>query len=141
MLYKAKDIVNKDIKDLFSQDIMSNSTEAAAIGAGATGISILSLYSAVENHEDVLKTLEYRFPSLTDFDPISFNDKNWFAKITNLSGNEKSLETYINAYKGQKAEFITKSLFEDMGHDPELFESRTHQGYDIYLKDTGENIQ
>jgi len=111
--------------------------DACLIGAGSTALSIFSIYNEIENHEQVLNIMEYRYPNeLLEMTPLE-----WLNKVERLyQDGDQALNGFISGYAGQAAENITVEQFEAMGATATLFESRTHANDDIAVTMDGETL-
>lgn len=70
--------------------------------------------------------MEQRFPhAVEDYNPID-----WYSKINALYEND-SIDAYVSAFAGQKAENLTVNHFEDQGLHAELFINKTHPNDDL----------
>ena len=106
-----------------------------ALGGAFTGMSILDIYKATNKHQEILQTIEKRFPNEMG-DANSFA---WLKKITQLEKNNSS-QSYINAYTGEKAEIKSIDKLNELGHkNISQFESKTHPDNDIKAVDSEGN--
>lgn len=112
--------------------------DSMAFGLGASGLNILDIYGATENHEQVLSVMEQRFPN--ELGDSNFMD--WFNKVETLYyGKAEGLNTYISGYKGQEAENIAMELLQNKGYSQvALFESKTHPNDDIVASLNGNEV-
>lgn len=134
---KYKEIIYTDLnsKKVDINTAKENSIDSIALGIGSSGMNIMDIYSATEEHSEVLEVLQYRFPEeLGSFDsPLE-----WFNKVESLK-DLSSTGAYANAYKGQMAENITMEYMEEKGFtDVGDFESRTHPDNDVFGNWNGE---
>ncbi|MBH0228827.1 hypothetical protein [Halobacillus yeomjeoni] len=117
---KALKIITKKLK------IGNQIREPVVLASGSTGVSLYDIYAAADNHEEVLKVLEQRFPNAVS----DYNSIEWYNKI-NLLYKDGSVDSYISAYAGQKAENLSLEYFRDKGLHAELFKDRNHPNDDI----------
>lgn len=107
--------------------------DSIGIVAGAVSISLYDIYASTRDHSSVLETIEERFPHAVK----DFNAFEWYEKISDFY-SRGTIDTYISAYAGEKAEQITIDSFESQGIEAEQFISKTHQNDDIrVLNDDG----
>lgn len=104
--------------------------DAIVMGIGATALNIIDIYSAIENHSEILEVLEQRFPNEVG----EASNYEWFEKISNLfNDNDRSIEAYVSAFKGQAAENIALELLRDNGINAELADSLINKDTDIVV--------
>jgi len=102
--------------------------EASAMGLGVSSLTFLDIYNAAENHESVLKTLEYRFNN--EMGDANFFD--WYTKIETLNqGTDRALQGYVSNYVGQAGENATIEHFANQGLTANLLEKRNYKEFDI----------
>lgn len=100
--------------------------DSTFISTSSLALSLYDIYASTKNHQEVLRTIEQRFPDAAkDYDSLD-----WYTKINNLN-ETGTIDSYINAYAGQEAENYTVKYFNNQGLEAELFESRTHENNDI----------
>ncbi|MCM3390709.1 hypothetical protein M3649_21755 [Ureibacillus chungkukjangi] len=103
-----------------------NSKDATLLGTSSLALSLYDIYASTKNHEEVLNIIEQRYPNaVKDYD--SFD---WYTKINDLNQNG-TVDSYVSAYAGQKAENYTVEFFNSQGSEAKLFESRTHENNDV----------
>ena len=99
--------------------------ESSVVAVGASGLNIYDIYSAIDDHKEVLNVLEDRFPNELE----GATSMDWFSKTMELG--PEGIQGYISNYAGQAAENQAVDYFRNSGKEAELFESRTHPGNDI----------
>jgi hypothetical protein len=100
--------------------------DSTLIGSSSLSLSLYDIYASTNNHEEVLNILEQRFPNaVKDYDALD-----WLNKINDLNKNG-SIDSYVSAYVGQKAENYAVEYFNNQGLEAKLFESRTHENDDV----------
>ena len=106
-----------------------------ALGGAFAGMSILDIYTATNKHQEVLQTIEARFPNeMGDANSIS-----WLNKILKLEKNNSS-QSYISAYAGEKAEIESIDTLRELGYENvSQFESKTHPDNDLKAIDSEGN--
>jgi len=121
-----------DQLDLAIKFVTDKNLESVGLGVGTTALSFYDIYSAVDNHKEVLDVLEERYNrEMADSTPVD-----WYSKITYLKDKgDQSIGAYISGYAGQAAEDRTVEMFETDGFRAELFESRTHPNDDVRVFD------
>ena len=101
--------------------------EEGALGVAFAGMSILDIYTATNKHEEVLQTVEERFPHEMG-DASSFD---WLNKVAQLEKNNSS-QSYVNAYTGEEAEIESIDKLKELGYENvSQFESKTHLDNDL----------
>lgn len=100
--------------------------DSLVLGTGSAAISLYEMYASVNEHDRVLTIIEERFPHAVN----DLNFLEWHTKIEDLYRNG-SLDTYVSAYAGEKAEQITVESFREQGWVAEQFSSKTHPDNDI----------
>ena len=137
ILEKTREVVYTEpsLNQSLEGKIPKNVGDALALGIGSGGLTILDIYSQVDNHSDVLNVLEQRCPNtLSDMTPIQ-----WFEKVESLEKNN-SLGTYTSLFKGQEAENIALDMLRNQGLDAQPFSSLTHADDDIFVT-LGDNTE
>lgn len=130
ILAKTRQVVYTEpsLEQSMDEKIPQNIGDALALGIGSGGLTILDIYSQVDNHSDVLNVLEQRCPdTLSDMTPMQ-----WFEKVASLEENN-SLGSYTSLFKGQAAENIALDMLRSQGLDAHLFSSLTHADDDIFV--------
>ena len=91
-------------------------------------MSILDIYTATNEHQEVLQAIENRIPN----EMGDANIFDWLKKITEL-GQKKTSQSYINYYTGEQAEIESMDdKLKELGYENvSQFESRTHPDNDL----------
>lgn len=126
-IVEQPDNIHINLREVLKTRYIDVLGESIIIGGGATGLTIIDIYQAVADHEEVLSALEYRF----NREMGDASSMEWFSKITKLSHKgEGAINGYMNNYVGQAGEFAAVDFFKNQGLEAELFESRVHPGTD-----------
>lgn len=134
LLKKKSDRIEKAFKMFQDKPALK---ESAAFGVGLAGMSILDTYLAMENHSEILSTMENRFNHELGVDTSS---SDWVDRVGALkSKGELSLQGDYNAYVGEAAEKASIEKLADDGIEADQFESRTHPDDDL-LTENGDAI-
>ena len=106
-----------------------------ALGGAFAGMSILDIYTATNEHQEVLQAIENRIPN----EMGGANSINWLNKITQLKKNNSN-QSYINYYTGEKAEIESIDKLRELGYENvNQFGSKTHPDNDLKAFDSEGN--
>ena len=106
-------------------------TDAAVLGGGSTALTICDIYSACDDHANVLGVLEDRFNRAIgpDVTPLE-----WFQDIEEKMANgQASVQGYVSAFSGEAAELAAIDRFAALGFKAEQFASRIHANDDLHV--------
>lgn len=105
------------------------------LGGAFAGMSILDIYTATKEHQEVLQAIENRMPN----EMGGANSINWLNKIAQLEKN-KSSQSYINYYTGEQAETESIGRLKELGYESvSQFKSKTHPDNDLRAIDSEGN--
>ena len=100
------------------------------VSAGLVGMSVLDVYTAADQHKEVLETLENKFPNeMGDAGPF-----NWLNKFKDLE-NKDTTQSYQNHYTGEMGEIQSIGRLEELGYKNVEQLSKNHPGNDLKALD------
>ena len=106
-----------------------------ALGVSFVGMSLFDIYTATNAHQEVLQTIEKRFPN----EMGNASRLSWLKKITELNKNNSN-QSYINAYAGEKSEWESIDKLKELGYEGiSQFSSKIHPHNDLKAIDSEGN--